>query len=159
MEFVIEGKKRYWLEWLFTLVMFVWIAFHSYTRSEDAFIELLFIAVIHVFSIRNMTSRIMLDDRGVSYTSLLERKRYLWDDILDYGIVHKKRWGRHRSYIEYTVYFSDMDDTSKQAASRLPYRGIRMRIRPQDVEQIACELRSFGREYAKNAPYISEYWE
>ena len=157
MEFVIEGKKRFWMEWLFTLFAFAWIAFISFTRGENAFAELLIVGIAHVFAVKNTASRITLNDRGVSYKSLFESKYYLWNEIADYGIIHKKRLGRHGRYLVYTVYFSNMENPAETAAKRLPYSGIRMRIRPQDVEPIACELRTFGRAYAKNAPYISEY--
>ncbi len=156
--FVIEGTQRFWMEWLFTLVGCFLMAFQLLAGKGEAWAGLLVLTVLHILAINKMSARITVDARGITYRSLFEGKGYFWDRIADYGIVCKKRMGKHGAYDEYTLFFSDTEGTRNQATRHLPYRGIRMRLRPQDAEPIAGKLRTFGREYAKSEPYISEYW-
>ncbi|MBQ3153668.1 MAG: hypothetical protein IJB88_00405 [Clostridia bacterium] len=86
-------------------------------------------------------------------------KCFEWKEIADCGIVSKKHGVRCGYESEYTVYFSCKKDMGGKAARYMLFDGVRVSVKKSEVESIACELRTYGREYAKLEPYISEYWE
>lgn len=93
------------------IYFFIPMFFEPISSSMDifgiAFLSLWLLVVLSgaVISFYRYSKRIVVDDNGVVYKSILKKRHYKWEEIKDFGLVYdgRTRYGRNI----YIVYFAD----------------------------------------------------